>query len=723
MVHLVSLMATVILILLSGANASSSLFWTFSSQADFLRGEFDNVSIGTDGHLTLSRRSDSVFETNALFIWSSVTQAENLWIGTGSNGHVFKIDSNGRNELMFDAAEENVHAIYPIDSTDAVVGTSPDGAVFRTSGTDSNAIFDPDDTYIWDLLIDDEENIFIATGDDGRIYRIRPSGDTELFYEGSARHVLSLAIDTNGDLLAGTGDPGQIIRIDENRESFVLLDSAFQEIRSLHVGESDTIYAAALNDSSSPRSNSTGSPTSTNTSSGTISGSALATNTSGMGASFSRDNTENLKGAVYRVHYDGRWDRIWESSRETPYDINFDTTGSLLISTGPDGRLFQVTQDPPRTTLLLRAQAEQITSLAATESGLVFYTTANPARVYTLGSELSDSGTYTSPVMDAGSLATWGAIRWGQSQQPADSVQFFTRSGNTENSVENWSSWISPSIVNGAQISSPKARYLQWKVELRKIDVGPEIFSVSLSYLSQNLRPQITKLTLHEPGTVFQSSFPSNDPPVAGLDSPAFSEPSSRNESANSRQSTPNLGRRIYRKGLQTIEWTARDRNNDTLTYDLFYKKEADSTWLPLRKTLETTLYTWDTSSTPDGAYLIRLIASDRPSNTEDSSMADLKESTRFLIDNTQPTIQFLESTSIDSTVTISFIVQDNQSPIRHVEYSINALDWITLYAEDGLADSETERFQVTIAESSLEYIVIRAKDSMNNIITKAPEM
>ena len=103
--------------------------------------------------------------------------------------------------------------------------------------------------------------------------------------------------------------------------------------------------------------------------------------------------------------------------------------------------------------------------------------------------------------------------------------------------------------------------------------------------------------------------------------------------------------------------------------------------------------------------------------------MADLKESTRFLIDNTQPTIQFLESTSIDSTVTISFIVQDNQSPIRHVEYSINALDWITLYAEDGLADSETERFQVTIAESSLEYIVIRAKDSMNNIITKAPEM
>lgn len=722
-VHRMILIACGVIVSLSIANAESPLFWTFSTQNDFLKGEFDNVSIGTDGRLALSPRSDRIFETNNLFIWSSVVHDENLWIGTGSDGHVFKIDSDGRNELIFDAIEENVHAIHPIDSSDALVGSSPNGAVFQISRSDNNLIFDPSDTYIWDLEIDDEGNYFVATGDDGRIYRITPNGDTNIFYEGTARHILSLVIDTNGDLLAGTGDPGQIIRINENGESFVLFDSSFQEIRSLHVGEANTIYAAALSASSSTRATSTIVSPSTTNSSGTISAPSGVASSSGTGTSTSHDNTSNLKGAVYRVHYDGRWDRVWESSHETPYDINYETPGNLLISTGPDGRLLQVTQDPPRTTLLLRAPAEQITSLATTESKTVFYTTASPAGVYKLGRELADSGTYTSPVMDAGSHATWGAVRWAQSQQPARVVQFFTRSGNTENPIKNWSPWSRLAIVNGPQINSPKARYLQWKVELQNRDVSPDIFSVSLSYLPQNLRPQITKLTLHEPGIVFQSSFPSNDPPVAGLDRPSFSQTSASSNNGITRQSTPNLGRRIYRKGLQTIEWTAHDRNNDILSYDLFYKKDVESTWLPLRRTLETTLYTWDTSSTPDGAYLVRLIATDRPSNTEESSLSDLQESARFLIDNTQPTIQFLESTIVDGAVNISFLVRDEQSPIQHVEYSIDALNWTTLYAEDGIADSEVENFQVTVDGSVSGSIVIRAKDSMGNIITRAVPM
>ena len=596
--------------------------------------------------------------------------------------------------------------------------------VFRISQSNRTVLFDPSDTYIWDLLMDKEGNFFVATGHDGKIYRISPNGETELFYEGPARHILSLAIDENGDILAGTGNPGQIIRVNKNRESFVLFDSYFQEIRSLLIDETNnTIYAAALSDSSSKPSKQTGVSQSTTNPSVARPSPTSTTISLGSTASTSLEKHDNLKGAVYRVQHDGAWDRVWGSSHETPYDINQDTNGNILVSTGPEGRLLDISQDPPQTTLLLRAPAEQITSLTRTESDVLFYTTANPARAYVLDTVLADSGLYTSPVMDAGSLSAWGAMRWNDSRQPNDAIRFFTRSGNTDNPVENWSPWTSPSFVNGPQINSPNARYLQWKVELRNKDLNPELLSVSLSYLAKNLRPEITKLTVHGPGVVFQSSFPSNDPPIAGLDTQAFSGSSSKNGSGGNTQSTPSLGRRIYRKGLQTIDWTARDPNNDNLAYDLFYKKDTASVWLPLRETLTTNLFTWDTSSTPDGSYLIRLIATDKPSNKEGASLSDLKESTLFLIDNTQPSIEFVETESTASVATISFLVKDEQSPIKHVEYSVDSSDWKTLYPEDGISDSEIETFQFSVARISLSDVVIRAKDSMDNIVTKSLPM
>ena len=117
-----------VLFLFSVANAAVPSFWTFSSQADFIKGKFENISISNDGRLTLSRQSDLIFETNASFVWSSAVHDESLWIGTGSNGQVFRLGIDGTNELVFDASEENVHAIYPIDFGNVVVGSSPDGA-------------------------------------------------------------------------------------------------------------------------------------------------------------------------------------------------------------------------------------------------------------------------------------------------------------------------------------------------------------------------------------------------------------------------------------------------------------------------------------------------------------------------------------------------------------------------------------------------------------------
>ena len=76
-------------------------------------------------------------------------------------------------------------------------------------------------------------------------------------------------------------------------------------------------------------------------------------------------------------------------------------------------------------------------------------------------------GTYDSDVRDAGTVATWGVIRWRASAKPGE-VEVFTRSGNTATPDETWSAWSKPyTTPTASTITSPNARYLQWRAVLR----------------------------------------------------------------------------------------------------------------------------------------------------------------------------------------------------------------------------------------------------------------
>ena len=84
----------------------------------------------------------------------------------------------------------------------------------------------------------------------------------------------------------------------------------------------------------------------------------------------------------------------------------------------------------------------------------------------------------------------------------------------------------------------------------------------------------------------------------------------------------PPLGRRIFQHGLQTFVWKADDDNNDELSYDVFYRREGDTAWRLLKADLRDTLLVWDTSSVPNGTYVLKVLASDRRSNPRTSRSA-----------------------------------------------------------------------------------------------------
>ncbi len=100
-----------------------------------------------------------------------------LFIGTGNEGKVFRVDPQGKGSLFFDSAELEAHALALAPNGGLYVGTSPDGKIYKVdrNGT-ATTFFDGDDKYIWALAVDAKGNVFAGTGDKGVIHKITPDG-------------------------------------------------------------------------------------------------------------------------------------------------------------------------------------------------------------------------------------------------------------------------------------------------------------------------------------------------------------------------------------------------------------------------------------------------------------------------------------------------------------------------------------------------------------------
>ncbi|HEV3486401.1 MAG TPA: hypothetical protein VG106_13405, partial [Vicinamibacterales bacterium] len=436
------------------------------------------------------------------------------------------------------------------------------------------------------------------------------------------------------------------------------------------------------------------------------------------------------RGAIYRIRADGLWDTFWDSGDDAPYDMLLEPGGSLLVGTGTEGKIFRISGDPARATLLARAAARQVTALMREPGGRIIGVTSNPGKVFSLSSALAKRGTYESDVRDAGTVASWGAIRWRASGGKGQ-VQLYTRSGNTATPDDTWSAWSNAyESADGQQITSPNARYLQWRALLTADESpGPILTSVTAAYLPRNLRPEVDTITVHPPGTVFQRPFSTGEMEIAGFEDNTSDgrQPAQTGNSAGPAQppapSAPALGRRIYQKGLQTFVWKADDANDDKLQFDVFYRREGETAWKALKRGLWDPIFVWDTTSVPDGTYLLKVAASDAPSNSPGTSLIGELESTGFDIDNTPPRIE-LQPASTGSAARITFAVRDEQSSVQRVEYSLDASRWRVVYPKDGIPDSRREEFDLRLdAAEGARSVIIRATDAMNNVATAVADV
>ena len=713
--------------------AAGPQFWRIEGARAFLEGELTGVSVDSDGRLRLGTALRQVYDPAAPSAWSVARDAKGvLYIGTGNDGRVMKLDgSNG--SVLYDSDELEVHALAVGPDGRVYAGTSPDGAVYAIDAAGkATRFFDPPEKYIWALAFDKAGNLYVGTGAEARVYRVAKDGTATVVLNASDTHILSLAIDAQGRVFAGSAPDGIVYRIDAQGHAFVVLDSSFREIRALDAGEDGFVYAAAVDAHTAAATARPVAPAAAAAGAGnvvaevTVSESYSIVPPSGgaplaLGVAQAADASQAgaPKGALLRIAESGDVDTLWSSTEDVPHSVAH-VGKAVLVGTGNKGKVYRVT-GPGEWSLVATAAAEQVTGIARGPGSSATLVTANPARAYALDGTLAAEGAFVSTVKDAETPAAWGQASWEGSFPPGTSVQLQTRSGNTAHPDAMWSEWSAPlTHASGEAIRSERARFMQLRVKLvGKEGATPTVESIAAAFLQRNLPPEVKAITVHPPGEVFQKPISvSGDPEILGFDAdPVADRPATARGSAASPPAIT-FSRKMYQRGMRTFSWQSEDPNGDPLLFDVFYRAVGDERWRPLRRGLTEPVLAWDTSTVPNGRYIVRIQASDAPGNPPAFALSGTKDSTSFEVDNTPPTI----TASIDPAHRdrLRATARDD-SPLRKLEISVDAGRWEEVRPRDGISDSREEQYEITLpsqASPSPRIVILRATDLLGNVST-----
>ncbi|MBK7707436.1 MAG: hypothetical protein IPJ30_17215 [Acidobacteria bacterium] len=681
------------------AIASEPLVWSVNSRADVLRGDARGVSIDSNGTLSMAPKLTEVFKTDQPYVWSSAVDAVgNVYLGSGADGKVFKVDATGKGALFADLGELNVAALAVGKSGEIFAATSPDGKVYRLDATGKDSVyFEPKEKYIWALAVMADGSLAVATGENGKIFKVKTAGsaaDASLLFDTSETHIISLAADKSGNLFAGTDSNGLVLRFGTDGKPFAMLDSSLREIHELAIGPDGSVYALALSESLTAKTETT--PATAETKTVSVERPTLVPTEQPK----SRYDLSTAKSAVYRIFPDGGSDVIWTSPAIGAFAIAAHRLG-VLIGTSDKGRVYDVRNDGSET-LVLQTDEGQISTLRTDERN-IFATSSNQGKLYRFGAETNAEGTYDSAVLDAKATASWGRIWW----RSTGGVTLQTRSGNTERPDESWSGWSSPAAdPKGTQISSPKAKYFQWRAVFKG---AGSLSEVSISFLGRNIAPEVTSIQILATNVGLAPNPPIQlDPNIelSGMDPILFGV-----------QIVPIPPRRVYQRGARALQWTSEDRNGDRIVYDVFYRELGESGFKILKQDLADNFYTIDGQSLADGRYVFRIVAKDSPSNPAGQELRGERISEPFDIDNTAPVVTAAGAPAVSADkARVVFEASDASSFINRAEYSVNGGEWRTVYAEDGISDGPKERYSFEIPVAAGETAVtLRAFDANGN--------
>lgn len=146
------------------------------------------------------------------------------------------------------------------------------------------------------------------------------------------------------------------------------------------------------------------------------------------------------------------------------------------------------------------------------------------------------------------------------------------------------------------------------------------------------------------------------------------------------------------------FKWTATDANEDELTYSLYVRKEGWESWVRLEENLTKREYEWDTTTTPSGIYRLKVVASDRPDNAPGEALTGERVSLPFAVAHTPPVVAVKYAGMEGGRAVLEATAADELVRLTAASFALNGQKWVNVFPTDGLFDRKTGTFRFTTA-------------------------
>ncbi len=714
------------------SQAVSTNFFRQSSFVGFGQGEKNNVSLTSDG-IKLSPEVNRVRGIDESYVWC-LTKDEygNVYIGAGDPASVYKLSPTGGLVLLHRFEELYAQSLAVSPSGHIFVGTSPQGIIYKiTPWRDVVMVCDLPDSYVWKLQFDNAGRLYAATGPEGRIYRISEDGDATVFFDSPQSHILDIAVDKEDNLYTCSEPDGLIYKITSGGKPFVIYDVEESEVHCLAIDSTGNLYA------------------------GTASGARPQLPAPPLGPPIKPSleplppteivppvevnipqqvplPTPQLRSrprikpgympppygripqapnVVYKITPDGIIKRILAVESGYVFALCTDENDNTYAATANKAGLYLIDRDENVSTLLEPEESQILSLLFTTQRGLLFGT-GNKGCLYELSRAYAEKGILESSVFDAEINSTWGNISWDADVPEGTDLSVATRTGNSEKPDDTWSEW-SVEHTSGEKTGNPPSRFIQYRATLSTTlsNATPLLKHISIAYLPKNQPPEITSLTVDGSQTPMPGRAAPFGPPTKQTDM--------RMVTTGKIPKKPPQAGRAPSAGTKLIAWQVSDPNRDNTSFTLYYRGIRERNWKVLQKETQKSSYVWQTTRVPDGEYVVKLLATDKPDNPPEVALNTEKTSQSFIIDNTRPRLTSLSVSALGrEKASAEGAAVDELSDISRLQYSVDAGDWVSIFPEDRIFDAKEESFHFSIESlgPGEHTLVINATDNEGNI-------
>jgi hypothetical protein len=614
-----------------------------------------------------------------------------------------------------------------------------------------------DASHVWDLVEDKAGNVFAATGDEGKVYKIDPAGKVTLAYTAEDAQALCLATTPDGGVLVGTGPDGQVLKLDGAGKAKSLFQQANGYVWSLAVDAKDgTIYAAT-----GPQ------------------GRIYKIAPDGASSLFYQTKQDHVmcvtlgpdghvyagtdkNGLVYRINPQGKGFVVYQAPQAEVRRLHVTADAVYACTSAPTKKRTGTTaltptggalalREPTRSDAVPVAVADEKEKAKAAETKASSSDSKEPAKkgeaaaapttpasgensVYRIGRDGSVREVFREKAMllCLGKQGDRFVVGTGMDGQLFEFDEANRERGELARMDHGQILSLLPrkdgSLLVGT--GDPGKLYVlkdacadqgtllsdvldakhpsQWGA-MRWRSETPKGSAVKVEVRAGNVAdPDETWSGWSEVGEDGKIAAPparffqyraTLTPSAEGKATPSLASVNVRYKPLNlapevTKLESPDLNAvNLDNPKKVKLKWSATDPNEDELTYSLYVRKQGWSAWVLLDGDLDKTDFEWDTTTTPAGVYQVKVVASDRKDNDEQDARTAEKVSPPFVVCNVPPTVT-LRVSGLDTDRAI--LDATAASPlVRIVEasFAVNGKKWVPVFPSDGVFDSAREGF------------------------------